>query len=116
MKTMNSDIIESQAVKALTALAQTQRLRAFKAMVVAGDDGLTPGLLAEQLDIAASALSFHLKELVYSGLISCEQRGRNLIYRANFDQMNTLLAYLTEHCCQGESCSVSDTKSCKSHA
>ena len=116
MKTMNSDIIESQAVKALTALAQTQRLRAFKAMVVAGDDGLTPGLLAEQLDIAASALSFHLKELVYSGLISCEQRGRNLIYRANFDQMNTLLAYLTEHCCQGESCSVSETKSCKSPA
>jgi len=116
MKTMNSDIIESQTVKALTALAQTQRLRAFKAMVVAGDDGLTPGLLAEQLDIAASALSFHLKELVYSGLISCEQRGRNLIYRANFDQMNTLLAYLTEHCCQGERCSVSDTKSCKSHA
>ena len=42
MKTMNSDIIESQTVKALTALAQTQRLRAFKAMVVAGDDGLTP--------------------------------------------------------------------------
>lgn len=102
----NTDRFESQAVKALTALAQTQRLRAFKAMVVAGDAGLTPSLLSEQLDIAASALSFHLKELEHSGLISREQRGRNLIYRADFDQMNTLLSYLAEHCCQGQACQV----------
>lgn len=97
---------ESQALKALTALAQAQRLRAFKALVVAGPDGLTPGTLAQQLDSAPSALSFHLKELAHSGLVDIEQRGRNLIYRANFAQMNGLLAYLTEHCCQGESCEL----------
>jgi ArsR family transcriptional regulator, arsenate/arsenite/antimonite-responsive transcriptional repressor len=105
-------ISESQAVKSLAALAQAQRLRAFRALVVAGVDGLTPGVMTEQLDIAASALSFHLKELVHSGLASCEPRGRNLIYRANFEHMSALLAYLTEHCCQGQSCAVPDIASC----
>ncbi len=98
---------EARALKALTALAQTQRLRIFKALVVAGQDGLTPGVLAEQLASTPSGLSFHLKELTNAGLIDSEQRGRNLIYRANFARMNGVLAYLTEHCCQGEACEVS---------
>ena len=106
MKTIPLD--ETAAVRALAALAQAQRLRAFKALVVAGPEGLTPGTLAQQLDSAPSALSFHLKELAHSGLVDIEQRGRNLIYRANFAQMNGLLAYMTMHCCQGESCEVSD--------
>jgi DNA-binding transcriptional ArsR family regulator len=105
-------ITETHAVKSLAALAQAQRLRAFRALVVAGTDGLTPGVMAEELDIAASALSFHLKELVHSGLASCEPRGRNLIYRANFDHMTALLAYLTEHCCQGQACAVPDATQC----
>ncbi len=97
---------ESTAVKALAALAQPQRLRAFRALVAAGPAGLTPGVLAAALGIAPSALSFHLKELAYSGLASSEPRGRNLIYRANFPQMTALLGYLTAHCCQGEPCGV----------
>ncbi len=97
---------EIAAVRALAALAQAQRLRTFRALVVAGPDGLTPGAIAELLDVAPSALSFHLKELAHSGLVSSEPRGRNLIYRANFEQMTALLGYLTEHCCQGESCGV----------
>ena len=95
---------EPSALKALAALAQAQRLRAFRALVVAGPDGLTPGAMAEELAIAPSALSFHLKELVYSGLASSEARGRNLIYRASIGHMNALLAYLTEHCCEGQAC------------
>ena len=103
---------ETGAVKALAALAQAQRLRTFRALVVAGPDGLTPGAIAELLEVAPSALSFHLKELAHSGLVSSEPRGRNLIYRANFEQMNALLGYLTEHCCQGEACAVADAASC----
>ena len=101
---------ESSALTALTALAQAQRLRAFKALVVAGPEGLTPGTLAQQLETSPSALSFHLKELAHSDLVNIEQRGRNLIYRANFAQMNGLLAYLTEHCCQGARCEVETGK------
>ena len=97
---------ETAAVRALAALAQAQRLRAFRALVVAGADGLTPGAMAEQLGVAPSALSFHLKELAHAGMVASEPRGRNLVYRAQFDQMNSLLAYLTEHCCQGVACEV----------
>jgi|SRR5665647_1245453 len=103
---------EAAIVKALAALAQAQRLRAFRALVVAGPQGLTPGAMTEHLAIAPSALSFHLKELAHAGLVSCEPRGRNLIYRASFEQMNALLAYLTEHCCQGEACAIGATADC----
>ena len=102
---------ETQAVSALGALAHAQRLRVFRSLVVAGPEGLTPSVLADQLDVARNALSFHLKELAYAGLVTIEQQGRNLIYRADFSQMNGLLGYLTEHCCQGSTCEVSDSSS-----
>ena len=95
----------------MVALAHAQRLRVFRSLVVAGPEGLTPSVLADQLDVARNALSFHLKELAHAGLVTIEQQGRNLIYRADFSQMNGLLGYLTEHCCQGSTCEVSDSSS-----
>ncbi|MGV8643902.1 ArsR/SmtB family transcription factor, partial [Pseudomonas aeruginosa] len=59
---------EDQAISALNALAHTQRLRVFRALVVAGPGGLTPSTLADQLDVARNTLSFHLKELAHAGL------------------------------------------------
>jgi ArsR family transcriptional regulator len=103
---------ETQIISALAALAQVQRLRAFKALVVAGPDGLTPSDMAAALGIAPNALSFHLKELAHAGLVTSEPRGRNLIYRAGFDTMNALLGYLTEHCCEGVACELTDA-ACK---
>lgn len=104
---------ETEAVRSLAALAQPQRLRAFRALVVAGPAGVTPGVLATELDIRPSALSFHLKELVHAGLAHSEPDGRHLVYRANFTQMDALLGYLTEHCCQGAACEVSPKRSKK---
>lgn len=103
---------EATAVKALAALAQAQRLRAFRALVAAGPDGLTPGVMAEQLGVAPSALSFHLKELAHADMVSVEARGRNLIYRASFGHMTALLGYLTAHCCQGQGCEASSLADC----
>lgn len=97
---------ETHVVAALAALAQSQRLRAFRALVVAGAEGLTPSALCALLDLAPSALSFHLKALSHAGLASAESSGRNLIYRAEFARMNELLTYLTQDCCQGQSCAV----------
>jgi ArsR family transcriptional regulator, arsenate/arsenite/antimonite-responsive transcriptional repressor len=103
----NIGIMEDKdVIKALAALAQPHRLQAFRALVVAGPEGLTPGLLTEQLDIPANTLSFHLKELTAAGLITQTRDGRHLIYRAAFEQMNALLAYLTANCCQGAACDV----------
>lgn len=105
MELHNADVFtETLAVRSLAALSQAHRLRVFRALVVAGQDGLTPGAIVEALGVSPSSLSFHLKELSHSGMVSAEARGRNLIYRANFAQMNSLLAYLTEHCCQGTAC------------
>lgn len=99
---------EDQTVSALAALAHAQRLRAFRALVVAGPAGLTPSVLADQLGLARNALSFHLKELAHADLVTVEQQGRNLIYRADYARMTGLLGYLTEHCCQGAPCELTD--------
>ena len=100
---------ETDVVRSLAALAQEVRLRVFRALVVAGPEGLTPSVLADQLDVARNSLSFHLKELAHAGLVTIEQQGRNLIYRADFAQMNSLLGYMTEHCCQGGVCEVTES-------
>lgn len=106
---------ETQIIAALAALAQTQRLRAFRALVVAGPGGRTPSLLAQDLGIAPSGLSFHLKELARAGLVSAEPRGRNLIYRASFPAMNAVLGYLTQHCCEGAACELAAPVACTTH-
>ncbi len=103
---------ESEVVRSLAALAQEVRLRVFRALVVAGVEGLTPGVLAEQLSVAPNTLSFHLKELVHAGLISQERQGRNLVYRASFETMNGLLSYLTDNCCQGAACLSESATAC----
>ena len=95
---------EQAVVNSLAALAQPVRLRVFRALVVAGPTGLTPGALAESLDVPATSLSFHLKELMHAGLVSQERDGRHLIYRAMYEHMDALLSYLTQHCCQGQPC------------
>jgi ArsR family transcriptional regulator len=107
---MESLPTETEAVKALAALAQAVRLRVFRALVVAGPDGLTPGTLCETLAVPATSLSFHLKELMHAGLVTQERDGRHLIYRADFTRMNGLLGYLTEHCCQGQPCTPTPKK------
>ena len=101
------------ALNALGALAHPIRLDAFRALVVVGDPGLTPGAIQEALGVAPATLSFHLKELVSAGLVTQERASRNLIYRANYERMNGLLGYLTENCCQGADCQVApSSKSC----
>lgn len=100
---MLSDVTmtDTQAVQALAALAQLSRLQVFRWLVVAGAEGGTPGVIAPALGLSATALSFHLKELVQAGLVSQERQGRNLIYRSQWSAMQGLLGFLTANCCQG---------------
>ena len=65
---------------------------------------MTPGALAAMLDVPSSTLSFHLKELIHADLVTVERDGRNLFYRPAVARMDALLGYLTDHCCQGKSC------------
>ncbi|MBY0234233.1 MAG: metalloregulator ArsR/SmtB family transcription factor [Burkholderiaceae bacterium] len=103
---------EQHIIRSLAALAQTHRLKVFRLLVVAGQQGLTPGALAEVLELPAATLSFHLKEMTHAGLVTQERVSRNVVYRAAFDHMNALLAYLTENCCQGEACMPASATAC----
>jgi DNA-binding transcriptional ArsR family regulator len=93
---------ETAVLRALAALAQSSRLRVFRALVVAGPSGATPGALGKRFKVSPATLSFHLKELVNAGLVTQQRSGRNLIYRADYAAMSGLLAYMTENCCGGE--------------
>jgi len=95
---------EQSAIVSLAALAQPMRLRVFRALIGAAPEGLTPGALAELLDVPASTLSFHLKELMHAGLVTQQRDGRHLIYRPSIERMDALLGYLSAHCCRGRGC------------
>jgi DNA-binding transcriptional ArsR family regulator len=103
---------EAQAVSALAALAQGMRLRAFRALIGAGPEGMTPGALSALLGVPGSTLSFHLRELQAAGMVQAERAGRHLIYRPQLQVMNDLISYLGDHCCQGEPCELVAMRSC----
>lgn len=103
----------NSVVRALGALAQESRLAVFRLLVEAGPGGLPAGQIAERLGIAPSSLSFHMKELTYSNLVTVEQHGRFMIYSANYAAMNDLLGFLTENCCGGNPCTPIGAGGCK---
>ena len=90
-----------QAVLALTALAQESRLRLFRLLVPAGEEGLAAGDIAEQLGVPPATLTFHLKELSHAGLIESQREGRSIRYSLCVAGMRELLTFLTQDCCQG---------------
>jgi ArsR family transcriptional regulator, arsenate/arsenite/antimonite-responsive transcriptional repressor / arsenate reductase (thioredoxin) len=96
----------ADAVIALAALAQDNRLDVFRLLVQAGPAGLPAGQVAAALDLAPNTLTFHFDRLRSAGLVTVRREGRSMIYAARFETMNALLAYLTENCCNGapESC------------
>lgn len=89
------------ALAALAALSQENRLDAFRLLVQAGPEGMPAGDVAEALDVAPNTLTFHFDRLREAGLISVRRDGRSMIYSARYEAMDALLAYLTENCCQG---------------
>ena len=100
---------KSSAIDALGALAHPIRLDAFRALVVAGPAGLTPGVLVEMLDVPYAKLGFHLKDLAEAGLVTQEPAGRHVIYRAAYARMNELMSYLGDNCCAGSNACATET-------
>ena len=102
------------ALASLAALGHESRLRAFRRLVEAGPDGLAVGELREDLDLPAATLSAHLNVLRAADLVLDQREGRVIRVRADYGQMNALLAYLTENCCAGSHCAPAP--SCKQPA
>jgi DNA-binding transcriptional ArsR family regulator len=89
------------AVAALAALAQDNRLDVFRLLVQAGPEGMPAGGVAAALDLAPNTLTFHFDRLRRAGLVTARREGRSMIYAARFETMNALLGFLTENCCSG---------------
>ena len=94
----------TQAIQALSALAQESRLAIFRLLIQAGPQGMAAGVIGEQLDLPPATLSFHLAGLSRAGLAQGRQDGRFILYSANFQNMNALVGFLTDNCCSGASC------------
>ena len=73
----------------------------FRLLVREGPGGMRAGTIAQSVGINATALSFHLKELLNAGLVTARRDGRYIHYALACDQMRELLDYLMEDCCQG---------------
>ena len=89
----------TKTVKILESLAQETRLRAFKALVKAGMDGMPAGEVGDKIGVAQNTMSFHLSHLENSGLIKSKKDGRYIIYSADFKMVEKLIKYLVESCC-----------------
>src|ERR1700754_4409854 len=100
---------KTDAVAALAALAQDNRLDVYRLLVQAGPEGMPAGAVASALDLAPNTLTFHFDRLRVAGLVTVRREGRSMIYAARFETMNALIAYLTENCCAGapEKCAPS---------
>ena len=94
----------TDAVAALSALAQGSRLSIFRLLVQAGADGMAAGSIGGKLELPPATLSFHLAGLTRAGLAKSRQDGRYVIYSADFERMNVMVGYLTENCCGGAAC------------
>jgi DNA-binding transcriptional ArsR family regulator len=94
----------ARVVAALGAIAHEHRLAVYRMLVERGPDGLSAGVIAEQLGLPPSSLTFHLQQLLHAGLVTQRRLSRQLIYAADFSVMNALMAFLTKNCCGGAAC------------
>lgn len=87
-------------IQRLEALAHETRLDVYQMLMQAGPGGANAGWLAEQLSVAPSALSFHLTRLKQAGLIHSWRVGQNILYAADFEQVQHLVGFLSDNCCR----------------
>jgi len=97
------------AAARLEALGNTTRLKIYRALIRAGHAGMPAGKLSEKLKVAASTMSYHLKELMMVGLVTQRREGKTLFCHAEYDTMRGLVDFLVAECCVEDGCA--DTKS-----
>lgn len=100
---VNTMKIDDAAAR-LEALGNPTRLKIYRALVKAGDTGMSVGKLQAKLDVAASTLSHHLKTLMIVNLVRQERQSTVLICRANYDVMRSLVGFLVSECCADGAC------------
>jgi ArsR family transcriptional regulator len=92
------------AAARLEALGNPTRLRIYRTLVRAGEEGMSVGKLQARLDIAASTLSHHLKTMIVVGLVMQTRQGTTLTCHTNYELMRGLIGFLLEECCAEGTC------------
>jgi ArsR family transcriptional regulator len=100
----------TNAVALFDALSQETRLKAFRLLVQAGQQGLPAGALSEKLGTPHNTLSFHLNHLSNAGIIDSRREGRSIIYFANYDVMHGLISFMVKDCCSDDFASIQEDK------
>lgn len=94
-----TDLSRDQVAEAFAALGSEVRLAILRALVRAGEAGLSVGALQDRLAIAGSTLSHHLRALIAAGVLEQTRDGRTLICRARYDRIRQLAGFLVSECC-----------------
>ena len=92
---------KGQALSALAALANDQRLDLLRLLMPRGEDGLPAGEIARSLGLSASRLSFHLAQMEQAGLIRSRKVARNVFYSVDAEGIGRIIGYLLNDCCFG---------------
>lgn len=90
----------AQAASTFAALGSEQRLGVLRALVRAGEAGLTIGALGERTGITGSTLTHHMKILSQAGLVRQERQGRKIICAAvAYEEIRAISDFLLKECC-----------------
>jgi DNA-binding transcriptional ArsR family regulator len=90
---------KAQALAALSALSNADRLDLIRLLVPRGDDGMAAGEIARALGLTASRLSFHLAQMEGAGLLTSRPEGRRVIYAIDAQGLGRTIAFLLNDCC-----------------
>lgn len=114
----NRNMEEKHIIKALAALAQEHRLRAFRLLLRHAPQGLPAGQIAAQIGVPASTMSAHLAQLEHAGLLRSWREQRYIFYAVETERIQEVVHFLIHECCGGrpELCGYSRvTDACQGH-
>ena len=91
------------AASLLSQLGNMTRLKIVRELVQVGEGGMPVGEIRNILDIPNSTLSHHMSHLRGVGLVRQEREGTVLRCFVNYDHIDGIVSFLTEHCCAADS-------------
>ena len=92
------------AAQCMAELGHPKRLAIYRRLVKAGSQGLSVGEIGQALKMPGSTLSHHIKRLVSVGLVKQAPEKQVIRCTAVYQQLNALIVFLTDKCCQGNHC------------
>lgn len=97
-----------EAAQGFSAMASEARLQVLRALIRAGEPGLSVSDIQDRTGIAPSTLAHHLKFLAAGEVVVQERVGRSTVTRANFNHLHRLAGFILSECCADQKGKASD--------